>query len=262
MIVGKEASPAKTYSDTDSDRTAAVITHLVCDCDGVLVDSEALAYVALLDALTIRLAPTSRKTLAEAIQRRLGVTTEAMLEQVATEAGTTLSAAEVAAIQTRVEAVVRAHQQAVPGTAAALHALALPIAVASNSSLPRVREAIAVCGIGALVGERIYTADVVGKAKPAPDIYLAACAGFGVPPTQCVAVEDSVTGVTAAASAGLRVIGFVGASHIGNGSDHAHRLTEHIKQLGEAGASWIVDDMRDLPHLIETIARGSVRNDT
>jgi HAD superfamily hydrolase (TIGR01509 family) len=43
-------------------------------------------------------------------------------------------------------------------------------------------------------------------AKPAPDLYLEACAGLGVPPPAALAVEDSPNGVAAAKAAGLRCL--------------------------------------------------------
>ena len=54
-------------------------------------------------------------------------------------------------------------------------------------------------------GGHIYTADVVPKPKPAPDVYLYAALGLGVAPQQCLVVEDSVLGVTAALAAGMQV---------------------------------------------------------
>ncbi|MCY0388724.1 HAD family phosphatase [Robbsia sp. Bb-Pol-6] len=234
------------------------ITHVVCDCDGVLVDSEAVAYAALVDALRARL---HHPALAEAVQDRLGLTIETLIAEVAAETGDTLSAVDIATLRESVEDAVRHHQTAVPGIAAALGALTQPVAVASNSSLPRVREAVARCGIGQLVGERIYTADVVGAAKPAPGVYLAACAGFGAPPGACLAVEDSVAGVTAAARAGLRVLGFAGGTHITAGPAGAARLAGHIARLRQAGAQQVFDDMRALPAIVRALSRGEMPGD-
>jgi beta-phosphoglucomutase-like phosphatase (HAD superfamily) len=49
--------------------------------------------------------------------------------------------------------------------------------------------------------------DDVARPKPAPDLYLAACAGLGVAPADAIALEDSPPGVMSARAAGLRVIG-------------------------------------------------------
>jgi HAD superfamily hydrolase (TIGR01509 family) len=50
------------------------------------------------------------------------------------------------------------------------------------------------------------TADESAATKPAPDPYLLAAKLLGVPPEQCVALEDSPNGVTSATTAGCRVI--------------------------------------------------------
>jgi beta-phosphoglucomutase-like phosphatase (HAD superfamily) len=48
----------------------------------------------------------------------------------------------------------------------------------------------------------------VARSKPAPDVYLRAAEKIGVAPADCLAVEDTDVGAMAAASAGMRVIGF------------------------------------------------------
>jgi beta-phosphoglucomutase len=45
--------------------------------------------------------------------------------------------------------------------------------------------------------------------KPAPDVYLRAAAGLGVPPRNCIVFEDSSVGVAAALAAGMRVVGIL-----------------------------------------------------
>jgi HAD superfamily hydrolase (TIGR01509 family) len=43
-------------------------------------------------------------------------------------------------------------------------------------------------------------------AKPAPDLYLAACAGLGIRPDEAIAFEDSRNGLLAAQAAGMRCV--------------------------------------------------------
>ncbi|WP_192772345.1 HAD family hydrolase [Plantactinospora soyae] len=52
----------------------------------------------------------------------------------------------------------------------------------------------------------VVTRDDVANGKPAPDVYLHAAALLGVDPHRCLAVDDAADGITAAASAGLRVL--------------------------------------------------------
>jgi RimJ/RimL family protein N-acetyltransferase len=50
---------------------------------------------------------------------------------------------------------------------------------------------------------------IVAHPKPAPDVFLAAAAQLGVSPSECIVIEDSYNGVTAAAAAGIPSIGFL-----------------------------------------------------
>jgi len=54
--------------------------------------------------------------------------------------------------------------------------------------------------------DKLISATMVKEGKPAPDIYLYACRQLGLPPEECIAVEDSPNGVMSAYRAGLRVI--------------------------------------------------------
>lgn len=97
-----------------------------------------------------------------------------------------------------------------PGALALLDALAaagLPLAVASNSSREFVERTLG--GAGLLDGRfaAVVTADEVDWPKPAPDLYLAACAALDATPERCAALEDSVPGVESARAAGLFTIG-------------------------------------------------------
>ena len=87
-----------------------------------------------------------------------------------------------------------------------LHAVGRPLAVASNSFHRLVD--IALDG-SVLKGQFdiVVAADDVERAKPAPDLFLDACARMGVDPNHAVAVEDSAPGVASAKAAGLFVIG-------------------------------------------------------
>ncbi|MEX3979555.1 HAD family hydrolase [Paraburkholderia sp. EG287A] len=211
------------------------IQALICDCDGVLIDSEAVAARVLVRELEARwpgvdAAPVVMPLLGQRIERVLGGAGEAL--------GRSLTAADVDAIRTVAEAEAR-EAPLFPGVVAALEAVALTKACASNSYTAVVREVLARNGLDRFFGARVYCADIVARPKPAPDVYLAAAQGMDVAPAACLVVEDSVTGVSAARAAGMTVLGFVGGTHVG-GDAHAH-------ELREAGASVIFDDMTTLP---------------
>src|SRR5262245_28887041 len=83
-----------------------------------------------------------------------------------------------------------------------------------------------------------FSATNVPKGKPAPDLFLHAASRMGVQAADCIVVEDSAAGVTAATAAGMTAIGFVGGSHA-----DAAQLGEQLKS---AGAQTIVADLRHL----------------
>jgi HAD superfamily hydrolase (TIGR01509 family) len=220
---------------------SGAITHLICDCDGVLIDSEAIAF-EVLQIEVAKLIPGIDA--AAAVQPRLGLTLDMLLSDIAHEAGVALAAHQLEPIREAVESEIASRLQAVPGVADALGAIALPKAVASNSAFHRVHDALHRTGLWPLFDGRVYTADKVGAAKPRPDVYLAASAGFAVEPESCLVLEDSVTGVTAATAAGMCVLGFVGAGH--TAPDQAQKLLA-------AGAHLTFSDMRALPELVQNL---------
>ena len=79
------------------------------------------------------------------------------------------------------------------------------LGLASNSARSLVDAALATAGL-ADAFEVIVTADDVSEPKPAPDIYLLACARLGVSPADALALEDSAPGIAAAKAAGLTCI--------------------------------------------------------
>jgi beta-phosphoglucomutase family hydrolase len=62
------------------------------------------------------------------------------------------------------------------------------------------------------------TAEDVARGKPEPDIFLTAAARLGVPPSNCVVIEDAPAGIEAARRAGMRSIG-VGQAVLSGSAD-------------------------------------------
>lgn len=60
-------------------------------------------------------------------------------------------------------------------------------------------------GFDALFGSAVFSGHELARTKPAPDVYLAAAAHLGVAGTDCLAIEDSATGVSAGIAAGAEV---------------------------------------------------------
>lgn len=87
-------------------------------------------------------------------------------------------------------------------------ALGLKTAIASNSQQQTVDVIVKSVPLNKYFGQHIYNADHVNKVyKPAPDVYIYAAQMLGVQPCQCIAIEDSGSGVKAAKAAGMYCIG-------------------------------------------------------
>jgi HAD superfamily hydrolase (TIGR01509 family) len=214
---------------------------LICDCDGVLIDSEAVAAKVLVSELQAR---WPRVDVEPVVLPLLGLRIERVLEASAAAFGETLAPVEMDTIRRSVEA---AAQQApiVAGVDEALTQIALTKACASNSYTAYVEAVLKRTGLDRFFGSRVFCADRVPRPKPAPDIYVAAADALGVPNKACLVVEDSVAGVTAASAAGMVVLGFAGGTHAGHGGG------AHVEALKQAGAQQVFDDMRALPALVE-----------
>jgi HAD superfamily hydrolase (TIGR01509 family) len=88
----------------------------------------------------------------------------------------------------------------------AVRAAGVPVGVASNSARAFVERVLSVAGLLDGHFDVVVTANDVARPKPAPDLYLAACAALGAEPGRAAALEDSATGVAAAVAAGMYVI--------------------------------------------------------
>ena len=131
----------------------------------------------------------------------------------------------------------RTELRTLPHAAHALTWIRGPKAVASSSPIDRVRTSLDAVGLLRFFGPRLFSASNVAKGKPAPDLFQLAAETMRVRPADCIVVEDSVPGVMAAAGAGMRPIGFVGASQTPG---------KLARNLIAAGARTVVADMRAL----------------
>jgi HAD superfamily hydrolase (TIGR01509 family) len=113
----------------------------------------------------------------------------------------------------------------------ALRGSGTPIALATNSGREFATRALRAAGIYDHF-DAVVSAEDVERPKPAPDVYLAAAAAVGAAPEECVALEDSETGVAAAKAAGMTVIGV--PSFPGIDLDAADLVVESLRD----GAVW------------------------
>jgi HAD superfamily hydrolase (TIGR01509 family) len=212
---------------------------VIFDCDGVLVDSEALSVSALLDM--IRLAGGSVGEDA-AYEHFLGRSMKSVREILARDFRLELTDAQLADMRVALMRRFRDELKPVPGVRDMLPRLGLPFCVASSGTLERIRYALDVTGLLGLMEPHLFSAAMVARGKPAPDLFLHAAAAMRADPRRCVVVEDSPAGISAARAAGMRVLAFTGGSHAGNQALKA--------RLASSEPDFIFADMLQLPDLI------------
>ena len=98
-----------------------------------------------------------------------------------------------------------------------LEKISLPNCIATSSSALRTAKALSVVYLTEHFKENIFTAEEVSNGKPAPDLFLHAAKSMGVKPENCLVIEDSYFGVTAAIRANMNVIHYKGGKHISAG---------------------------------------------
>jgi HAD superfamily hydrolase (TIGR01509 family) len=214
---------------------------VIFDCDGVLIDSEALCDRVLSAELTMQgwhLSP------ADCHRLFIGLTFPDIEQAAKAHLGRTLGTDWVDRVVRSVTEVMASEVEPIPGAREALEAttaLGLPYRIASNSSREEMAAKFARTGLTALVENRIHSAyDLIARGKrgkPDPDLFLEAAAAESVPPAACLVIEDSLAGVRAAVAAGMTCLGF------NPENDGAH--------LRQAGALPF-DSMFELPNLLRT----------
>jgi len=218
---------------------------IIFDCDGVLVDSELLSCRCLAEALTEEGLPVSRD---EVLDLFLGRSLASIVAHYAS-LGRSLSRGFEAKLRSRIRQAFAEGLRPIPDIAQVLPRLGASFCVASSSDTDRVAHSLELTGLKALFGTRIFTAQMVARGKPAPDLFLHAAAAMRVAPKDTLVVEDSASGVRAGKAAGMTVWGFVGGSH--------HASSHRRLSLESAGADRVFDQMTELLGLEVDEARGS-----
>jgi HAD superfamily hydrolase (TIGR01509 family) len=218
---------------------------IIFDCDGVLIDSEIVVCRIAAEELTRLGYPITTE---QVIERFAGRPDGEMRAEIESDWGKPLPPDYKARIDQLVEQAYHKELRAVKGVVEALDALETPVCVASSSFPEKLRLGLEVAGLYHRLAPNVISATAVAHGKPEPDVFIFAAGWMKVPPRNCLVIEDSTAGVRAGRRAGMRVFGFAGGAHCGNG---------YRERLLEAGAELVFETMTELPSLLE-VAREPV----
>ncbi|OIV37287.1 hydrolase [Mangrovactinospora gilvigrisea] len=210
---------------------------IILDNDGVLVDSEPISNRILAGYLTELGHPTSYE---DSLRDYMGAAVHRVHDLVRERSGQRLPEDFDATLHARVfDAFARelTPVDGAPELLGTLDGLGVPYCVASSGTHQRIRVALARTGLlPHFTDARIFSAEDVGRGKPAPDLFLHAAEKMGADPARCLVVEDSPLGVAAARAAGMDVYGFTAMTP-------AARLSD---------ANMRFDDMQDLAKFLSS----------
>ncbi len=181
---------------------------VIFDCDGVLVDSEALGCQTLLELAAEYGVDIG---LPEALHLFRGRKMSVCVAEIERRRGATVPSTFIPSVRARMADTFRRELRAVDGIRAALDSISLPFCVASSGPREKIHLSLELTGLLPLFSDRIFSAYEVGSWKPDPGLFLHAANAMRVAPAACAVIEDSLPGVQAGIAAGMQVFAYTPA---------------------------------------------------
>ncbi len=202
----------------------AEITHVIFDCDGVLVDSEMLSASVLMTMMDEIGLPITEDILREDFLGRSFANAAARAEL---RFGRPMPEGFQLRYRDRLLARMRQGLKPMPGVAAVLENMTAPYCLATSSSPQRLAVSLEVTGLASYFAGRCSTASEVAHGKPEPDLFFHAAGKMAALPEHCLVLEDSEMGLRAARAAGMTAWRFTGGAHIRPGDTLPEDATPH-----------------------------------
>lgn len=209
---------------------------VIFDCDGVLVDTEPLANRRLSAWLTEAGFPVSYE---ECRRQFVGRSLSSVQKEVEAT-GTSLGSDFVERWYRELPSLFGCGVKAIPHVETFIGAVrdaGIAYCVASSARVDKMHMTLGQTGLLPDFRDVLFSATMVERGKPFPDLFLHAATTMGFDPADCIVIEDSVAGTQAGAAAGMRVFAY-------HGDPHSDR-----DGLAAAGGV-LFDDMRRLAGLI------------
>jgi HAD superfamily hydrolase (TIGR01509 family) len=222
-----------------------IVGALIFDFDGVIADSESIANTVLAETVT---GLGHSTTLDQSLTRYAGRRWADVMAEIEAAIGKPLPGNFSEQLKRATLERFRTDLKEVRGATDFIRRFAhIPRAIASSSSIDRLRLCLSVLALEAEFGPHVFSADMVVRGKPHPDIFLYAASKLGVAPQECLVIEDSAGGVRAAVAAGMTAIGLCAASHIRDG---------HDLRLRDAGAVHLAQSWSDVERIALRFFKG------
>lgn len=222
---------------------------LIFDFDGVIADSEALANTVLAEFITALGLPTN---LDDSLEHYSGRRWDDAMAAIKSAIGKPLPARFSDDLKLAILERFRTDLMEVSGARQFIQRFSgTPRCIASSSSIDRLQLCLSILNLADEFGSNVFSAEMVSRGKPHPDIFLLAADKLGVNPESCLVIEDSASGIKAAVAAGMTAVGLCAASHIREG---------HQLKLREAGALHLANSWDDVEGIASRFLDGALRH--
>lgn len=213
-----------------------MITTILFDLDGTLIDSEPLAFQAILDCAKDWGVSIKREDAAFVAGKKWELAFDHIYSRYQLPVSKEVASERI--VGRYIELVRSGKLGLVPGGADCVRSLAaggFRLALVSGSHHADVVWALETLQIKQHF-EVIYGAEDYARSKPAPDGYEKAMRTMGVTPGETLVFEDSLAGIHSARAAGCRVVAITSTNHFGHDQSEAD---ERVTDLTGVGAAWV-----------------------
>ena len=204
---------------------------VIFDCDGVLVDSEPIGNRVLVDMANELGADIDMEY---AYKNFKGHKMQSCADQIEALIPQTLPDNFIAEYRKRSFEAFQSEIQPVEGILDLVSSLTKPFCVASSGPENKIRLNLELTGLLPFFENRIFSCYAIQKWKPSPAVFLWAAETLGFDASECVVIEDSITGVTAAKNGGFDVIGFAAHDYnneLNSAATYTFKTMQEIKEF-------------------------------
>ncbi len=232
---------------------------VIFDMDGVIIDSEPLHARAIMLALE----PYGVKLTMEYCYSFVGSTAKHLLEVVKETYSIAAPLKELMEANEQAKKVLLAKEgyPAIPYVRElmeSLFAAGYQLAIASSSPMTDIENTVQRLELAPYLSQLVSGMQIAAP-KPAPDIFLTAAKQLGVQPSECLVIEDSYNGLTAAKAAGMARVAFYNPHSGQQDLSCAHYIIEGFEEITPAFLNKIYQHAFGMPATILSTDRLLVR---
>lgn len=201
---------------------------IIFDCDGVLVDSEAIGNQVLLEmAQEFGL----QMSMDDAFLNFDGRSLQHCFQHIEEVTGQKLPSNFEAAYRRKSFEAFKNDLQPIAGVKEFIAKLKIPFCVASSGPVEKIILNLTTVGLMDQFENKIFSAYQINKWKPEPDLFLWAAKKMGFQVDECIVIEDSEVGIIAAKNGGFKVFALSNGTNKKDLEQQGAVVFENFKEL-------------------------------